>query len=58
MPMIIKKAMTNNVMYIVQDPHIFLYSFKVTLVISFSSTFSLHYSANLSINLFLHLQLS
>ena len=29
MPMIIKKAMANNTVYIVQDPHTFLLSFKI-----------------------------
>ena len=28
-PMIIKKAMANNTVYIVQDPHTFLLSFKI-----------------------------
>ena len=31
MPMIIKKAITNNTVYIVQDPYTFSKSFKVTL---------------------------
>ena len=31
MPMIVKKAMTNRTAYIVQDPHTFSLSFKVTL---------------------------
>ena len=45
-------------MYIVQDLRTFLCLFKVTLVISFPSVFSLHSSTNLSINVFLNLQFS
>ena len=29
--MIIKKSMTNNIVYIAEDPHAFSYLFKVTL---------------------------
>ena len=47
------KNMTNNTMYTVRDSYTFLYSFKVTLVISFPSIFSLHSSTSLLINLFL-----
>ena len=31
MPMIIKKAVTNNTVYAVEELHTFLYSFKVSL---------------------------
>ena len=52
------KNMTSNVMYIVQDLDTFSYSFKVTLIILFSFIFSPHFSADLSINVALHLQFS
>ena len=55
--MIIKKAITNNTVYIVQDPYTFSKSFKVTLwIISILSMFSLHFSTNSSTIFFLHLQ--
>ena len=50
------KNLTNNTMYVVQDPHAFSYLFKVTLAILFSSIFSLHSSTYLQINLFQYLQ--
>ena len=40
------KTMTNNMVHIVQDPHAFLYSFKVKLLISFPSIFSFDSSTN------------
>ena len=58
MPIIIKKEIANNTMYIVQEFYILLLSFKVTLwMILFSSIFSLHSSTNLLISSFLYLQL-
>ena len=54
MPMTITKAMANNTMNNVQELH----TFKVTLIISFSSILFLHSSTNLSTNFFLHLQFS
>ena len=56
--MIIKKAMANNTINIVQDPHTLSRSFKATLIISFLSKFSQHSSTNLPINFSLHLQFS
>ena len=56
MLILIMKNMTNNTIYTVQDPRKFSQSFKLTLIISFLSVFSLHSSTNLSINLFQHLQ--
>ena len=53
--MIIKKTMTNNTMYIVQELHTFSQSFKVvSYIISFPSISTLNSSTNLLISFFLH----
>ena len=57
MLILIMKNMTNNIMYILQEVHTCLWSFRVALwIISFLLIFSLHFLADLLINSFRHLQ--